>query len=398
MIERKRAWILTITQCVWFTCTALLGVSCSEEPTDQNSPMAPVPLPGVIIRDTTIMATNDSTFKQYLPMDGVTNLVGNAEGYTALAVLEFYPSSFALRDTVNVLSATLRLRLSYRLGDATGPFSFDVYRVTRPWNAATLSWDSVQTGFYDASTKRGTFSATVTSDTAFLSVDLDTAMVREWISSTAAIDARYGIILVPTPSSSVRGFVQFGASDSTSYYPTLQIIAANTSGTTRDTATYSSGMATFVGDVTLPNDPGIISVQAGVVYRGRLRFDVSFIPRGTVINNAMLSLDAAPASSRLTSFTADTSVLVHVALSDDPSNLEGATAVLHPASGTITTFTGDISHAVQSWVKGPNYGLVLRNGLPAETSRFDLYGFYGVRAATAAVRPRLKIVYSLQNQ
>jgi len=153
-----------------------------------------------------------------------------------------------------------------------------------------------------------------------------------------------------------------------------------------------------VGDVTLPNTPGIISAQAGVVYRSRLQFDVSFIPRGSTINSAFLSLDVAPASTRLTSFTADTTLQAHLALSSDPWVLESFGALLLPTSSAFTTMKGDISHAVQSWLRGPNYGVVLRNTFPGETSRFDLYGFYGVQAANTTVRPRLKITYSIGNQ
>jgi hypothetical protein len=397
MTESKRGGVLTLTQRICFIFLALLGLSCSEEPTDQNSPTAPGELPGVTIHDTTIVAIGDSTFKKYIGMDGLNNLVGVAQGYTTLSVLEFYPSAFHLRDTVNVLSATLRLRLTYRSGDAAGLFSFDVYRVSRSWSPSTLTWDSVQTGFYDASIKRGNFSGTITSDTGFISLALDTSMVREWISTTATSDKRYGIILVPTSSSSVRGFRQFASSDSASWYPTLEIIAAGTSGTTQDTSSYSSGMGTFVGDVTLPNTPGVISVQAGIVYRSRLTFDVSFIPRGTIINSAFLSLDVVPASTQLTSFTTDTTMQAHVALSDDPSNIEALGAVLRPTSSTLTTMTGDISHAVQFWLRGRNYGLVLRNTYPGETSRLDLYGLSGAQAANATTKPRLKITYSTGN-
>jgi hypothetical protein len=376
---------------------AVVALSCSEDPTDQNSPTAPVPLPLLSIHDTTITATRDSTFKTYVAMDGINNLVGNAEGYTALSVLEFYPSYFVLRDTINVVSASLRLRLSYRLGDAAGPFSFDVYQVTRSWSASTVTWDSVQSGFYDAATKRGSFSGTVASDTDFINIDLDTSMVRQWLSSTATVEQKYGIILVPNPSSSIRGFVQFGTTDSTSYYPTLTIIAANTSGTTLDTSYYFTGIGTFVGDVSLPNDPGILNVQAGVIYRSKLVFDVSFIPRGATINSAVLSLDPVPSSTRLTSFSTDTTVGAQVDLSGDASLIETQSTILSPASGTISTFTGDISHAVQSWVRGPNYGLVLTPTLPAVTSRLDRYGFYSVNASTPGLRPRLKIIYSFGN-
>ena len=398
MSNSKRGWIPGFVQPGCLLFIAMVALSCSEEPTDQNSPVAPSPLPPVTIHDTTITATDDSTFRQYAAMDGINNLVGSAEGYTALSALEYYPSYFVLRDTINVVSATLKLRLSYRLGDAAGPFSFDVYRVIRSWSASTLTWDSVQTGFYDASTKMGGFSGTVTSDTAFLTIDLDTSMVRQWLSSTATVDQKYGIILVPTPSSSVRGFVQFSTGDSASYYPTLTVIAANTSGTTRDTTYYATGMGTFVADVSLPQDPGIIYVQSGIVYRSKLTFDISFIPRGSTINSAVLSLDPVPGSTRLTSFSTDTTVGAQVDLSGNASVIESQSVILTPPTGTLSTFTGNISHAVQSWVRGPNYGLVLSPTLPAATSRLDLYGFYGVHASTAALRPRLKIIYSLGKQ
>ena len=99
MTEAKQGRILTVTQLVCFVLFTLLGVSCSEEPTDQNSPSAPVELPGVTIHDTTIVAQGDSTFKKYIAMGGIDNLVGNAEGYTALSVIEFIrtASIFATR-------------------------------------------------------------------------------------------------------------------------------------------------------------------------------------------------------------------------------------------------------------------------------------------------------------
>lgn len=398
MTERKRGWLPTIARCSCFIFIALFGLSCSEEPTDLNSPTSPIELPGLTVRDTTIEASHDSTFKTYAAMgaNNITNLVGSTQGYTAISVLRFFPTP---RDTVNVVSAALRLRLAYRFGDAAGPFSFDVYRVTRSWNQATATWDSISTNFYDASSKHGSFSQALASDSGYITVDLDTAMVRQWVSSTAAEDQRYGIALVPTPSSSVRGFVQFlAAGDSTAYLPTLEVVATNASGTTRDTTNYTTGIGTFAADVSLPADPGILNVQAGIVYRSKLTFDVSFIPRGTIINSAILSLDVAPGSTRLNSFTKDTVVQAQMDLSDNPSDLEtGAIASLKPTASAFTTAAGDISHAVQSWVRGPNYGLVLRNNSPAETARLDLYGFYGVRASSAGVRPRLKITYSLGN-
>jgi hypothetical protein len=395
MIERTRGWILAVTQGVFAVLLVLAGFACSEDPTDQNSPTSPVALPGVIVRDTTIVALSDSTFKTYIPMDGASNLVGSVDGYTAISMLEFYPSYFTLRDTVNVLSAKIKLRLSYRYGASAGPLTFDVYQISRSWSPSTITWDSIQTGFYDATTKRGSFSGTIASDSDFIYVDLDTAMVRQWISSTTSADVKYGVVFVPTSTSAIRGFVQFSYGDSSSYYPTLEIVAAGTSGNTQDTTTYSSGMGTFVADVGLANDPTLMRIQSGIVYRSKLRFDVSFIPRGSIVNNAWLSLTVVPSATRLNSFTTDTTLQAHIGLTDDPASVEATYATISPASSALASMKGDISHAVQSWVRGPNYGLVIRSTYPGETGRLDLYGFSGVHATDAAARPGLKITYTL---
>lgn len=398
MTERTRGWFLTIT----IALLSLCALSCSDEPTQDNALLSPAPLTGITVRDTTIVAVNDSTFKQYIPMEGSLDLVGRtpasgpSQGYTAYAALQFYPAYFPLRDTINVLSATLTLHLRYRLGDAAAPFEFDVYRATRSWDATRITWDSVQAGLYDPSVTHGSFSATVPSDSDSVVVTLDTSLVRQWLSSAASADRKYGIVLVPAmTSSSVRGFVGFGGSDSVSEYPTLQIIASNVSGTVRDTTRYTTGEGTFVGDGSLSIDPGIIYLQSGVAYRSKLAFDVSFIPRGAIINSTLLSLDLAPGFPQVTSLTTDSSIAAHLLIGTDPTNIEAAGATLKPAAGSSMTFSGDISRAVQSWVRGPNNGVVLRCASPAENSRLDLYGFYGSRAPQTGMRPRLKIIYSV---
>ena len=253
----------------------LVFVSCSDDATEQNALMAPAPLPSAAIRDTTIFAVQDSMFLKRLPMDGRTDLVGaTADGYTATSVIQFTPGLFPARDTAAVFGATLQLYRTYTKGrpaGGTGTVAFNVYRVNRSWDPSTFNWDTLQAGFYDASTLRGSFSATITADTGWIYVPLDSTMVREWLRTSTSIDVtKFGIALVPTLASNVViGFQSFEG-DSSSRRPSLWIRAGNVSGASVDTATFAYGIDTFSGDAPgSPPTPGVFSIQSGVVYRGQ---------------------------------------------------------------------------------------------------------------------------------
>ena len=265
---------------------------------------------------------NDSTFKQYIPMDGTRNLVGSAEGYTAMSVLQFYPNYFplsrygecAVRD-----DEVAPLLPAWRSSRTTSRSMCIVSR--GPGAPQRITWDSVQTGFYDASTKRGTFSDNVSSDTGFIYVDLDTAMVRQWLSSTATSDhqvrdhscpdaVRVGARLRAVSAGAIRQHTSHAARSS----------PQTRAGTTRDTSMYSQTFGTFVGDVTLPHTPDIMNVQAGVVYRSKLLVRRLFYPpRHDDQQRGTLRLTWSRRSTRLTSFTTDTNVAGHLGFSDDPS-------------------------------------------------------------------------------
>jgi hypothetical protein len=382
---------------------ALLLGSCSEDPTEENSLVGALPLEEVIVRDTTIWATSGLSYRQYVPMNGTANLVGASGGYTAYLPLAFFPSFFPVRDTILVERATLELTTVGAAWGGSGTVAFTAHRIQRGWSQSTLTWDSVQSGFYEADIIRGTYSGPAIADTQVVSFDLDTAMVREWFLTPIADDTRkLGIILVPAPeATAIQAFETF-ETFTDSLLPRLVVTAVNTAGTVRDTSTYRLGADTFVGNIDdLANDPAQLVIQAGVVYRSTLQFDVSFLPQGATINGATMSLDLIPGASLFSQTTHDTVVSPHRRLGlDQESSFEAE----RPSSfgrrqeGTPATFTFAIPEAVQSWVKGPNYGLLLRATLyttGAETGSADRYVFHSPAAVDSAARPRLHIVYSL---
>lgn len=391
MLDGRRRWLPLIL--------AALVVSCSEDPTEQNALLAPLPYVEVAVRETTITATGGSSYRQFLPMDGAINLVGRSGNYTATTAIAFYSNLFPARDTVSVLSATLYLRAASFFGDSTAPFSFTVHPILRSWTQGMTNWDSVQTGFYDAGTVSGSFTGGVGPDSQRIAVTLDTALVRKWLATagTANANDKWGIVLVPTAGTNVvRGFSSF-ESDSIKDYPTLEVIAVNTAQTVRDTSTFFYGIDTFVGNNEgLNSRTDLLYLQAGIVYRSALRFDLGFIPKGATVNLAEFVLERDPSTSLLNRFSGEGAFNAHILVEDSVKGIFEPVATSGALkSGTQNTYTADARRAAQSWIRGPNYGVVVRIKGEQEFTSFDLVTFHSPTAVNAALRPRLRILYSV---
>jgi hypothetical protein len=391
MREGKRRWLPLIL--------AALVISCSEDPTEENALLAPLPWLTVAARETTLTAAGSVTFRATYPMNGNVNLVGKYKEYTAVTAMAFYSSYFPNRDTVNVLSGRLYLRAKTFFGDSTAPFGFTVHRINQTWTAGLATWDTLQAGFYDPSVMRGTYNGFVGADTERIAVDLDTSMVREWIRTvgTTNTDTKYGIVLVPTAGTNVvRGFYPFD-SDSTKDLPTLEIIAINTAGTVRDTLSYTLGIDTFFGnnDNVMTTDE-LMYLQAGIVYRTVLKFDVGFIPKGSTIHVAELLMERDPDASIVNRFSGDAAFAAHLMVVDSAQgSFEASSTAGTVKTGTNQTYTADIHTVVQSWVRGPNYGLMLRVTGNQEFESFDLLAFHSPLATNQALRPRVRLLYSI---
>lgn len=378
---------------------SVLFFACSDDPTEENALLTPhLPFVEMAVRETTFVADSGSTFKEVTSMNGYVNLVGKTGNYTANMLIAFYSSYFPDRDTVNVISATLYLHGASFYGDSTGIVSFKVHRVNTSWSQSTFTWDSLQSGLYDESVVRGSYSGRIGLDTELVAIDLDTAMAREWLASTTGSEytLRYGMIFVPTAeATAVRGFQSF-ESDSVDWVPQVRLICRNVAGTVLDTATYSLGVDTFVGNVdNLVTDPTLFYVQAGVSYRTIVNFDVSSVPRGAIVNSATLTFQTNPAVSMLNRFAGDTSLAVHLVTSSTSTSSFGSSSAtaLH-VPGSATTFTADIASDVQSWVRGSNYGALIRTYGSREFQSFDLVTLYN-HTAEESHKPRLKVIYSV---
>ena len=132
--------------------------------------------------------------------------------------------------------------------------------------------------------------------------------------------------------------------------------------------------------------------QAGVAYRSSLKFDVSSLPRGAIVNTAELLLVSDPAITKISKFTANPQPTVHARTADSSKyQATGSTGTI--SSGT--TYAFDVRLQMQQWVGGYNYGLLLRQPNVNEFGTLDLFGFYSSEAANASVRPRIKVKYAV---
>jgi hypothetical protein len=383
-------------------CTAacLSIVGCSKEPGEAESLVGSLPVDSFDIRDTTIVADSSWCARRYIPMNSPVNLLGRtSEGYQAISMVQFF--NFPSRDTILVESATLTLTAVTWYGDSAGTLDFTAHRIERGWNSETVTWDSVQTGFYEAGTVRGSYTGGAAPDTHAIVIALDTAMVRQWFRRLAT-DAvpNYGVALVPTPGSTiVRGFGAMTI-DSSSYWPTLRVIAVNVAGTKRDTSTFKTGIDSFVGNLdNLVQDPSLIYLQAGVVYRSEVHFPMTAIPRGAIINAAQMELSFSDAGSSLTRFVKERIVSAQVLGGPDITSTaesEGSGAYGRPKSEAPGIYSFDVRHHAQAWLRGPNYGALLRTVNGAETRSIDRYSFHNQRSSDPALRPRLHLTYSVQ--
>jgi hypothetical protein len=327
-------------------------------------------------------------------MNDRVNLLGKTGNYEAFYPLQF---QFPQRDTILVLSAKLTLRALSWCGDSASSFGFTLHKITRPWSSATLQWDSVQSGFYESTPIGNPYLGTVESDTQFVVVSLDTAMVRQWLQPNTS--TQYGLILLPTATTNVVRGINAFQFDSTQYFPTVEVIAGNAAGIPLDTTEYSSGLDTFVGNIDgLNSNPELMYVQSGVVYRSTLSFDVTSIPTGAIINSAEMLLELNSAASKITKFTGDEIVVAHLLTSSTSNTVFESLGSLGRKDATSNVFTFEARRATQLWVNGINNGFLLRTTTASEFNSFDLYTFYNETAVDAALRPRLVVVYTTEKK
>jgi hypothetical protein len=376
-----------------FAVILLAIQGCKETPNSVGyNILPPGDRPNVLV-DTFYASSYSTISKQISTFGSDRLLVGKYSGYDAMSTIRFAGLPAGLLDTVSVINASISLHAVYHFGDAAGPLAFRGFALIASSDSA--NYDSLTTlaANYYSSNPILVYSPAVLDDTSTIQCAIDSTVVRNWFATSPSL-ANYGLILVATNVTTIKGFGSF-LNPTTSYVPELIINYTSSSGNT-GTVTYSSGVSRFIANVPLPTilsiDPQSMFAQSGVAYRAELNFGLRSIPKAGLILKADLELTANGPASNLNSFAADTLYSYFV-------QIDSTIAAQQPYGQTITTggnkiYRFAVVDFVRTWANGDTLQRLQFGGL-RETSSLDLFALYGT-TSSYAVRPRLIITHILQ--
>ena len=373
--------------------------SCNDNPTSVGSNLLKNDFINVNQADSykDSLKQSSSFYKNTIPLgESSTLLLGknaNVQSSVLMRFLLYFDDSVKTdysNNKVSIISAKVNLTPTsptYTFGDSTAPFNFSVYSVTSNWTSAGFDSDSLSSLIYNTSNLSSNLQVT---DSA-TSFDLNLSVVNNWmkeiIDSTFADDN--GIYLLPSADTKkVMGYMALSASYSLATSLTLVL---QKSGVYTDTLTFYPAQDISVISSTPPAGSNEdIFVQGGVVYNSKLWFDVSSVPKNSIINRAELIL-TVDSSSTITGSNYNNSLYVYF-LQDSTTNVFDTTRT-YLLSNVSNTFDGNITSYVQSWVdNSSNQGLLVQ--VANTLGGLELFALKGSNAAVRSVRPRLIITYT----
>jgi hypothetical protein len=341
------------------------------------------------------------TFKntrKYINTSSSNNLItGQTGSYNSKALIKF-TSIDSHHDSATVNSATLTLKYKnyyfpISSADSLAQVSFDVFTVQQNINYTNFIVDSVTSTTF-GTTSQGTYTGTPTADSQAITINLNTSMVKDWLSYAANSNypvVNNGLVLIPNPSSAVlKAF--YSSALSTDIRPTLTIVATKNGVT--DTLITRDGQSVSLVTATLAKGIESFPIQAGIAYWEIMKFDLSKLPPTATINDVQLYLTLDSANSKFTSQTTQTIIPAYITdtaglvLEGLPNTYNG-----NPVSTGSSLYSFRIIYPFQRWLQGQtNYGIVLRPY--NQNTNLDLFYFYNSSASDPNKRPRVVIKYT----
>ena len=406
---------------------------CNDAPTTIGSDYLPE---NVEFRNLTLgpgnfsVTSGISTLSNNSSEGGTGVLVGRApDGSVAHGLLAFTTSSTVLTGSAAqpVTAASLALRsYGYIYGDtAAKSTSFDVVVLDGTMSQNAQFSPPLVTAIESAPTL-GTFTGAVPK-TGAINVTLDAASTQAFLRSYLQFDTVNGVprttvlkhlaLRARSDAGSVAGFIGvtfLGLADSMK--PTLNVTAGTNSVQLR------SEVASWIGSLPLAPGPGKFMVAGGAPIRSHLRIRLDSLPTNAVIHKAELLLHVDTANSRggtmgiptyFVAFLSDDSTAASTTFRTGSASfivgnrlvadtLHFSDVVSFPTIGPVIT-TWARSRRAGDTVKRllPNNGLILAlnrntsNNADQESASLDRVVFFGPDAADPALRPSLKITYSI---
>lgn len=287
---------------------------------------------------------------------------------------------------VNIKEAWMKMIPRYTLGDKSSNFDFSVHQVRSAWSAPGFNRDSIPKLTYDAADVK---SGLVVTDTT-VKFNLNTNVIKEWfrVKKDNTAPKNNGIILKPGSVSKMLGFL--AVQPNAKYYETYIYLILERPNYYKDTLVVSPDEDVHFVTGTLPQVSNNLYLEGGYSIRGSLFFDISSLPKNSIINKAIIELTADP-SKELDGSNKSDSVLVQL-LADSTAKKLADSVNFALLSRTGNLFSGDVTWALQRVLNGSSYqGFLL--SLWDEYSSAARIAFYGSKDSNKALRPKLKITY-----
>lgn len=367
--------------------------SCKTEPSDLGiNFIDPNDTTGTFILDSQAdtMAITSNNYKE--PVNTYNSpyiMIGAAQNYETKSFLK-YNDIFTDYDSATVVSSVLYLNYAnYAYTDSNGSISFNIYRVNRDLNLASVTWDSIMASDI-GTTILGTYSGTPV-DSETISIALDVQLIKDWLEYSADTNypvKNYGIAIIPNLSSnSIKAF----SSSFTTRDPYIQSIVTKNGET--DTLTMNSSLSLWLANapasVLMPDR---FTLQNGIAFNDLMGFNLTKLPSNVVINDALLILTLDTVNSFILR-TSDRRLRIGAA--SDSVNKTDTT--LNP-SISLTPVNGvyeiRLTPYFQYWNNGtyPNLGIILAN--VNQFTNLDEFVFYSPSYSDLTKVPRLRIRYT----
>lgn len=329
----------------------------------------------------TTTATSDISF--IYRINGPTStLVGKHESIEARALIQF-PKLNSIPDTAIIDSAILRIPINYKFKDTIGTIAFDIHKILKSWDVSKFTWDSSEiAGFYSTTPELSYNSIINIGDTALFISLID--IINNWRVNSS--DTIFGIILIPNLS---LANIIAGAVNTT---PVLKINYRQNLDDTTNTIDIMPSLQIYVANGSIPSSSSHLFLNAGIGYRGLLRFDSISLPRSVSITEATLKLTLDENLSSFNSSSRDTITAHFLRNNTYPYDTIALGTVCSPQiENGKKVYKGNITSMVQQWVIGtPNYGIILRP--LGEYSTFDRFAIYG---SSDSLKPVITITYTV---
>ena len=321
-------------------------------------------------------------------------LLGSFEQYTTGVYLRFNN----LPDTVNVLSAELKLGMQDRL--APGDSSY--WQTQRKMLVNIFLVDTA--GVDPENPPAGDFSnllssAEINSDSLKgISFPLDTMQINQWLKTDSS-GTQHGFWLEPKNAEYMAVLYSIESLEVSSM-PRMTLIYSFTdsTGTTQDTATYYATSDQFIfltSPEELTLDDNFLYVGRGIAFRTLLDFDFSQFDTTYHINRALLQLTSNAANSiRNEEGGVNTQIYRLTAPWNEADLWENPNSASYSPDIADSLFEFDITPTVQGWItkEYENYGFQLQSF--SEGITLGRIAFYSVNA-DSSLQPKIKLYYTL---